>query len=489
MRLPSPGIRPSWRPSNRCPSSIGPTFRPRITAGRLIFVPPACDEVLPAGWIDQARADGATVITGITDRDELVKRAARAPRNLALPAIPGWMPTSLPISSRWERAGCSSSCSRAGCTISERSDDAQSAAHGRSPRRKRPSPETSQRAKAGLRSASRCMTETRERFYPVECYLLDLCLLDSPPGRRPPHAGLGGPDAGQRACDGKRPRTDVPRKARTRSSRSAAPWRPTRLDVVGGEWHERPVPLVAVAVDASRVREGASSLSPHLGPLARDLGPPPVMDLPRLLPQILHRYGYRGALHVALDDGLYPDTEQSKIRWEGCDGSVIDATTRIPLAAESGGSYLRFSSRMAESMQQDQTASVIWARWPEVRSPFWQDFERIHNYATGARPVRHVSPLLRAHRRPRTPVALRRIGIPLPVPDPSRRRSGGRSDQPLRSDTSTAARASMSGAFLDGLASILAKQPVGSPASLRSGRAARSVRPRFAGDRQRRRST
>jgi alpha-mannosidase len=36
---------------------------------------------------------------------------------------------------------------------------------------------------------------------------------------------------------------------------------------------------------------------------------------------------------------------------------------------------------MAESMQQDQTASVIWARWPEVRSPFWQDFERIRNYA------------------------------------------------------------------------------------------------------------
>ena len=139
-------------------------------------------------------------------------------------------------------------------------------------------------------------------------------------------------------------------------------------------------PPLAVDLGLAGVREGTRGVLP-------DLGPPPETWARRrygfstLLPQILHRYGYRGDLHVALDDGLYPDTEQSKIRWEGCDGSVIEATTRIPLAAESAGSYLRFPSRMAESMQQDQTAAVIWARWPEVRSPFWQDFERIHRYA------------------------------------------------------------------------------------------------------------
>ena len=77
----------------------------------------------------------------------------------------------------------------------------------------------------------------------------------------------------------------------------------------------------------------------------------------------------RGELHVACDEGCIPTTEQSKIRWEGCDGSMIDATTRIPLATESARSYLRFPSGLAQSMQQDQTAAVIWARWPEVRSP------------------------------------------------------------------------------------------------------------------------
>ena len=61
--------------------------------------------------------------------------------------------------------------------------------------------------------------------------------------------------------------------------------------------------------------------------------------------------------------------------------TAIDATTRIPLAADGAASYLRFPSRLAESMQQDQTAAIVWARWPEVRNPFWQDLERIHNYS------------------------------------------------------------------------------------------------------------
>ena len=42
------------------------------------------------------------------------------------------------------------------------------------------------------------------------------------------------------------------------------------------------------------------------------------------MPLILNRHGYHSALHVVLDDGLYPDAEHSRIRWEGCDGTVID---------------------------------------------------------------------------------------------------------------------------------------------------------------------
>ncbi|MEZ6050302.1 MAG: hypothetical protein R3C02_02775 [Planctomycetaceae bacterium] len=47
------------------------------------------------------------------------------------------------------------------------------------------------------------------------------------------------------------------------------------------------------------------------------------------MPQILDRLGYNGALHFVIDDGLYPDERKAgKHRWEGCDGSVIDAVSR-----------------------------------------------------------------------------------------------------------------------------------------------------------------
>jgi alpha-mannosidase len=80
-------------------------------------------------------------------------------------------------------------------------------------------------------------------------------------------------------------------------------------------------------------------------------------------------------------DGLYPDAEHSKLRWEGCDGTVIEAMTRIPLAADSATSYLRLPGRIAESMQQDQVAAVVVARWPEVKTPWFDDLHRIHKYA------------------------------------------------------------------------------------------------------------
>src|SRR5580693_6048147 len=35
---------------------------PASVAGSLILVPPAAEETLPAGWIEQARSEGATVV-------------------------------------------------------------------------------------------------------------------------------------------------------------------------------------------------------------------------------------------------------------------------------------------------------------------------------------------------------------------------------------------------------------------------------------------
>ena len=55
--------------------------------------------------------------------------------------------------------------------------------------------------------------------------------------------------------------------------------------------------------------------------------------------------------------------------------------SRIPLAAEGATSFLRFPMRMAESMEEDQSAALMLARWPEIVSPWYEDLVRMHAYA------------------------------------------------------------------------------------------------------------
>ncbi len=351
---------------------------PAITAGRLIFVPPACDEVVPEGWIEQARADGATVINGLTDRDELVRALLQSP---GLADLSEAAPVDADLVADFFALG---TCRLQLELLTRRmhhygtSDDAQLRHQVISAAEAAIAGDIAA-AEEALNRCFEALTETRERFYPVECYLLDLCLLIPRLADAHLTATLAAPtpvNVLSTAADLDQMLREKPELAEQFRHAFEA----NTLDVLGGEWHERPVPLIPLTSLLREFEKGREAF-------CRTLGRSPETWARRrygfstLVPQILHRYGYRGALHVALDDGLYPDTEQSKIRWEGCDGSTIDATTRIPLAAESASSYLRFPSRMAESMQQDQTAAVIWARWPEVRSPFWHDFERIHTYA------------------------------------------------------------------------------------------------------------
>jgi alpha-mannosidase len=455
----------AWHPAllaavKSLPSEHRADVPPAITAGRLIVVPPACDELVPAGWIEQARADGATVITGVTDRDELIRVLLQSP-GLSIPADA--VPLDADVVADFVALG---TCRLLLELLTRRmhhfgtTDDthlrrevisaAEAAVAG-----------DLDAAKAGLRSSFEVLTETRERFYPVECYLLDLCLLIP----RLADAHLTATLADPKPVNVLATAADVEQMMRERpelNEQFRRAFEAGGLDVLGGEWQERPVPLMPLTSVLREFEKGHAAFCRNLG-RSPETWARRRFGFSTLLPQILHRYGYRAGLHVALDDGLYPDTEQSKIRWEGCDGTVLDATTRIPLAAEGASSFLRFPSRMAESMQQDQTAAVIWARWPEVRSPFWQDLERIHNYA----PVlgRFVT-FRQFFEQTDEPGRQSRIEESEYLSPFLIQAVAAQERDPIgRFQRHFQRRARFdAGTFLDGLASILCEQPIGTPA-------------------------
>ena len=371
--LATTGVIPNWQ---RADEPTDPT------PGQLFLVPTASTDWLGHDWASRAREAGCAVITDISDRDEMVAAVLAVLDDEATESDPTSPLTLDPelVADFFALGSCYLQMElltrhmhhfgnldevflqREVVMAAESvvADDAET-------------------ARTHLKTCFESLHEARERFYPVDCYLIDLCLVV--PEVADEHfrkllVGESPVNLMLRVADAETIVEDQPELAGL--IREA--WERETIDVVGGDYEEIPVPLVPIDSLLWDLQRGRSTLK-------RLFGREPTtwarrrFGLAPLLPQLLSRSGYHSALHFLLDDGLYPDSEQSKLRWEGCDGTVVDAMSRIPLAAEAATSFLRFPMRMAESMEEDQAAALMLARWPEIESPWFMDLVRMHAYA------------------------------------------------------------------------------------------------------------
>lgn len=392
--------------------------------GQLILIPTVSDDWLPHGWAEQAREAGATVVSGLSDRQEMLAAALVAVNNppdgagnvspdpethesvpnaeqtteVAIndgnsaatndvetaddldifrePAVidPDWVADFLALGTCWLLIELLTRRMRQFGNI----DDnrfflrAQSAA-------KAVIADDHETAETHLRACFEMLLEARERFYPVECYLLDLCLavpdvaherLLSETQQSIPFSLLISTNDLDAIYE-KSPDLKANLKQAVQKG---------LVSVVSSEDRETSLPLLPLESALFHLNKGREDWRQRLGqnPIVwgrRRFG------LSALLPQLLAKSGYRGALHVVLDDGIYPDAEYTKLRWRGVDGTLIDALSRIPLAADGAASYLRLPLRMSESMDHDQVAGIVLARWPEVSAPWFEDLRRSQKYA------------------------------------------------------------------------------------------------------------
>src|SRR6185436_18518265 len=100
------------------------------------------------------------------------------------------------------------------------------------------------------------------------------------------------------------------------------------------------------------------------------------------LPGILHKLGFKGALHAGFEEGKTPSGVQFKIRWEGLDGSAIDALAKSPLDATKPQTFLSLATKLGESMDSDHVATICLAHWPGQASPWIDDLRRIARYCS-----------------------------------------------------------------------------------------------------------
>lgn len=400
------GELPQWRRADDPPLA---------RENQLILIPTVSDDWLPCGWVDEARKSGATVVTGISDRNDMVTAALAA----VLPVLQSSVsaeqlamegevstktddfagdPTAeterkspfdpnntggpdnelvadfLALGTCWLLIELLTRRMRQFGNIEETRffQRAQAAA-------KAAIADDTETAGTHLRACFEILLEARERFYPVECYLLDLCLVvpDVEHDRlhrdcqdSAPFSVLVSADDFGSICE-KKPEL---------GPAFAEAWQAGRISLIGGEDRETSLPLLPQESALFHFEQGRQRWRKLLGRAPTVWGRRR-FGLSALLPQLLVKFGYKAALHVVLDDGIYPDAEYTKLRWRGVDGTLIDALSRIPLAADGAASYLRLPLRMSESMDHDQVAGLVLARWPEVSAPWFDDLRRSQKYA------------------------------------------------------------------------------------------------------------
>ncbi len=231
-----------------------------------------------------------------------------------------------------------------------------------------------------LRAAFELLTESRERFYPVDSYLLDLCLLDvvSPPGvlngsieARIPFTILAQAKAIENFAGAD---TETVKKLWEGVSEGWA-------DIIGGPFEEVDECFRPVESILWQFRKGAETYRKHLDDRTVETLASRRFGLYPMRPQLAKRFGFRFALHLGFDAGKFPIPKESKRLWEAPDGSSLEALTRVPVGADRPAEALRIAWKMARSMRDDHVATLALVHWPDQAAPWYFDLRRIAGYS------------------------------------------------------------------------------------------------------------
>lgn len=363
--LATTGAAPKWHRADHPPESL---------AGRLFVIPQISEAMVAAGWPARAETEGARVIRKRTYRQEIVDDALALLGDEAPTIDPDLSADFLALGFCYLQIELLTRQMRYMSNLDELHLERESVAAARAA-----AEGDVERARGRLRACFEVLIEARERFYPVDCYLLDLTLVaKSTLGPSLRHE-LASPAPVNLLLSAELLPLLAQREPESLAALQAA-LEENKASVYGGEYTERELPLLPIESILHELRRGSSEYVRYLqrSPVVfgrRRFG----MSL--ALPQILSRLGFAGVVHATLDEGQFPRGEQSKLRWEGCDGTAIDAFARLPIDAQVAEHFLNLPIRMGDAMDRDHVATLAFAHWPGSSCTWYEDLRRIAAYA------------------------------------------------------------------------------------------------------------
>lgn len=235
-------------------------------------------------------------------------------------------------------------------------------------------------ASGHLRAAFELLTQARERFYPVEAYLIDICLLDAsfPAGALSdslsvptPVTFLGTAQAIERLGE------NDPGHLSGILQAVNDGW----ADVVGGTYTESDEALLPFTSILWQYLKGSEVYRRHLDDRNVETLATRRFALYPMRPQLARRFGFRYGVHLAFDAGVFPVPRESKRLWEASDSSHLETLMRPPLAADRPSEGLRLPWRIGRSMKDDHVATVPMLHWPSPVAGWYRDLRRVASYS------------------------------------------------------------------------------------------------------------
>ncbi len=369
--LAAAGQAPKWQRVDEPPSDV---------KGRLIVVPSVCLQRLPTGFAQRVKDEGGILIRKTSSRDEILSAALaespspepRAPSPSLDPDLTadflalGYCYLQIELLTRQMRY--SSNLDETyfkGTAVAA----AVAAVEG-----------NVELAREKLSACFSVLAEERDHYYPVDAFVIDLNLTAA--------TTLG---EGLRNELSKKSSTNVLISAdllgemTTKEPETLSAFKDAlaagRVGLIGGEASEDRLPLLSHESILAELQRGLQKYEQLIGKRPHIFGRWRYGLTPHL-PGILHKLGFKGALHTGFEEGKTPDGLQFKVRWEGVDGSAIDTMAKTPLDAAKPQTFLALATKLGESMDSDHVATLCLAHWPGQASPWIDDLRRIARYCS-----------------------------------------------------------------------------------------------------------
>jgi alpha-mannosidase len=231
-----------------------------------------------------------------------------------------------------------------------------------------------------LRSAFENLTQARERYYPVDAYLIDLCLIDA----AMKEGVLAGPLERPIAISFLLSAQAIENQAMHDPQRVAALRQAINdgwADVAGGTYAEAEDLLLPLESILWQFRRGGEVYRLHLDDRSVETYARRRFGLHTRVPQIAKRFGFRYALHMGFDAGKFPIPAETKRLWESPDGGSLESLLRPPIAADRPAQGWLLPWRIAATMRNDHVGAIPLVHWPQPVAPWFLDLRRSGSYS------------------------------------------------------------------------------------------------------------